>query len=83
MTIRNVTEAKAELSSLLVLVEQGEEVIISRAGKPVARLSRIERLKKPREVGFLRGKVWVSPDFDDPDPEFERLFHEDPIEPAS
>lgn len=82
MTIRNVSEAKAELSSLLVLVEQGEEVIIARAGKPVARLSRLDRPLKPRQLGLLKGQIWVSPDFDSPDPELEKLFNEGPIEPA-
>ena len=83
MTIRNVSEAKAELSALLVLVENGEEVVIARAGKPIARLTLVGRLAEPRKPGALKGKIWTSPDFDDADPELERLFYEGPIEPAS
>jgi prevent-host-death family protein len=83
MTIRSVSEAKAQLSALLVLVEQGEEVVISRAGKPVARLSRFERSREPRKLGLLKGSFNISDDFDAPDPELERLFYEWPIEPTS
>ena len=82
MTIRNVSEAKAELSALLVLVEQGEDVVIARAGKPVARLSRFERSGQPRKLGALRGKIVISPDFDAPDEELEQLFLEGPVEPS-
>ncbi|MBI1332515.1 MAG: type II toxin-antitoxin system Phd/YefM family antitoxin [Armatimonadetes bacterium] len=82
MTIRNVTETKAELSALLVLVENGEEVVISRAGKPVAKLVKIEPQKQPRKFGLLRGQGWISEDFDAPDPELEELFYEGPIEPT-
>ena len=83
MTMRNVSEAKAELSSLLVLAEQGEEVIISRSGKPVARLVKFERSTQRRKLGALKGKIWISPDFDAPSPEIEALFNEGSIEPAS
>lgn len=80
--MRNVTETKAELSALLVLVENGEDVVISRAGKPVARIVKIEHLAEPRRLGLMRGKGWVSPDFDSPDTELENLFHEGSIEPT-
>ena len=83
MTIRNVSEAKAELSALLVLVEQGEEVVISRAGKPVARLSKFDHSREPRKLGLLKGSFNIADDFDAPDPELEKLFYEGPIEPAS
>ncbi len=83
MTVRNVSEAKAELSSLLAMVERGEDVIIARSGKPIARLTRIEGRTDPRKLGALAGKIWISPDFDEPDPEFERAFYEGPVEPAA
>lgn len=82
MLQRNVTEAKAELSSLLVRVEAGEEVVIARAGKPIAKIVRIEQRGKPRKPGALKGQIWVSDDFDAPDPEIEALFYEGPIEPT-
>ena len=53
MTIRNVTETKAELSALLVLVERGQEVIISRAGKPVAKITKIHERTEPRKLGTI------------------------------
>lgn len=81
MTIRNVSEAKAELSALLVMVEAGEEIIIARAGKPVARLSRYDRPSQPRKLGALRGKLFIGSDFDAPDPELDQLFLEGPVEP--
>lgn len=61
MTVRNVTEAKAELSKLLVLVENGEEVIISRAGKQIAKLILVEEQPSRRKFGALEGK-WILPD---------------------
>ena len=83
MTIRNVSEAKAELSALLVMVENGEEVVIARGGKPVARLVPIPVRAEPRKAGALKGRIWISPDFDAPDQELEDLFRGGPIEPAS
>ena len=48
----NVQEAKTRLSELLNMVERGEDVVIAKAGKPVARLVRIEHPRR-RELGFL------------------------------
>jgi prevent-host-death family protein len=68
--IVNVHEAKTQLSRLLLNVESGEEVIIARDGKPVARLVRYEEARKKRVLGRDVGKVWISPNFDDEvDPE--------------
>ena len=64
----NVHEAKTHLSRLLVEVENGGEVTIARAGRPIARLvPAMPRAK--RELGFERGKIWISPDFDEPMPD--------------
>ncbi len=61
----NVHEAKTHLSRLLERVEAGEEVVIARAGKPVARLIAAEPAPKPhRESGFLRGGIWLAEDWD-------------------
>jgi prevent-host-death family protein len=69
----NVHEAKTHLSSLLAEVEAGGEVVIARAGKPVARLVPMRRQSvaaaRRRVAGSLRGKIWIGPDFDDPLPE--------------
>jgi prevent-host-death family protein len=81
MTVRNVSQAKAELSALLVAAENGEDVVISRAGKPIARLVPIKVLSEPRKLGVLAGKIWISPDFEDLEPPLEQ-WTEAPIEPA-
>lgn len=67
----NVHEAKTQLSRLLLKVASGEEVIIARDGKPVARLVQYETPRKKRVLGRYNGKgFYISPDFDDPvDPE--------------
>jgi prevent-host-death family protein len=75
MTIRNVSETKAQLSALLVMVESGEEVLISRAGKPVAKLIRYDRSGKPRKLGVLKGRIKIAEDFDAADPIIEKLFN--------
>lgn len=68
MAIINVHEAKSNLSKLLVRVEAGEEIIIARAGRPVARLSAV-RTAQARTPGRLEGKLRVADDFDDALPE--------------
>ena len=65
----NIFEAKTNLSKLIEQVEQGGEVIIARAGKPVARLTQLAPEKKPIRFGGLKGKIWVADDFDDPLPD--------------
>ena len=65
----NVHAAKTHLSRLLDAVAAGEEVIIAKAGKPVARLVPIDRSKQPRQLGTLAGEFTVPDDFDDPLPD--------------
>lgn len=61
----NIHEAKTNLSRLLEAVAAGEEVIIAKAGKPVARLAPLEKPgQKKREAGALKGKIWLAEDFD-------------------
>jgi prevent-host-death family protein len=64
----NVHEAKTNLSRLLVEVENGHEVTIARAGRPVARLVPAAPRAK-RELGLERGQIWIAPDFDSPMPD--------------
>jgi prevent-host-death family protein len=70
----NMHEAKTNLSKLVELVEQGERVVIARNGEPVAALIPYIEKSGPRKGGQLKGKVWMSPDFDAPSPEIEELF---------
>lgn len=74
----NVHDAKTHLSRLLQQVEDGEEVIIARAGKPVARLVPMDAvLVRERVLGGDEGKVTIAPDFDDPLPEdYLQLFED-------
>jgi prevent-host-death family protein len=81
MTTVNMHEAKTRLSQLVSKVEAGEEVVISRDGTPVAKIVPIESSKPPVKFGDMKGQIWISPDFDDPDPEFEDLVNNGPIDP--
>jgi prevent-host-death family protein len=65
MHITNISEAKAQLSALIEKVMAGEDVIIGKAGKPVAKLVRYERSEEPRRPGALRGKIEIAEDFDE------------------
>jgi prevent-host-death family protein len=71
----NIHEAKTQLSRLLKRVSAGEEVTISRAGVPVAKLIAIGPPSGSRPMGMDHGKIWISEDFDAPDPELEALFY--------
>jgi len=74
MTIQiNIHEAKTHFSDLLQRVMNGEEVIIAKAGKPVARLLPYQPVPQPRQPGNDAGLVTIAPDFDEPLPEFEDL----------
>jgi prevent-host-death family protein len=64
MILKNVSEAKAELSALLDAVAKGEEVIIGKAGVPVARLVKYQGQASARVPGALKGRIRISADFD-------------------
>ncbi len=65
----NLYEAKTQLSKLVEAAAAGEDVIIARAGKPVARLSALERPVGKRRIGILDGQISVPDDFNTPLPE--------------
>lgn len=65
----NIHEAKTQLSRLIELTQTGQEFIIAKAGKPVARLTSIDRGKSPRRLGLLDGQIQVPDDFNAPLPE--------------
>ena len=62
--MRNISQAKAELSALIKEVPKGNEVILAKAGKPVARLVAYRGPTRPRTPGSLAGQIWIAPDFD-------------------
>jgi prevent-host-death family protein len=61
----NVYEAKTHLSRLLDRVCGGEEIVIARAGRPVARLAPLVERRAPRQPGAWRGRVRIARDFDE------------------
>ncbi len=65
----NVHEAKTHFSELLKRVEGGEEILIARAGQPVAKLVPLRNPAEPRQPGGWEGQVWIAPDFDAPLPD--------------
>ncbi len=70
----NMHEAKSQLSRLAKLAWEGEEVVIAKAGEPYLRLEPYRETLAPRKLGGLEGKIWMSPDFDEPDEElFEQI----------
>jgi prevent-host-death family protein len=78
-TTLNLYEAKTHLSSLVERAAAGEEIVIAKAGKPMARLVALGR--KPLRSGLLKGKVWMADEFDDTSDEIIRSFEESEIFP--
>jgi prevent-host-death family protein len=64
MVVKNISEAKAELSALIQEVLNGNQVILAKAGKPVARIVPYEGAAQPRQPGAMAGEIWIAPDFD-------------------
>ncbi len=79
-TVDTISQAKAQLSMLVERVQAGEEVIIGKAGKPVAILSPYVAATKKRTPGALRGKIQIADDFDRLPPEIAEAFGMEPGE---
>lgn len=77
MTVVNMHEAKTHLSRLVERVAQGEDVVIAKAGRPVARLVPYEESGEPRKLGAWKGRVWMADDFDELPPELLAAFEGD------
>ena len=78
MAVIHIAAARAWLSRLLNRVTGGREVVVTKAGFHIARL--IPSGKPKRKPGTLKGKIWISPDFDKEDKEIEALFYDSPID---
>lgn len=77
MATINVHDAKTHFSRLLSRVESGEEIIIAKSGKPVARLTPLDTITRQRTPGSAKGKIVLKKGFMDPLPasllnEFEK-----------
>jgi prevent-host-death family protein len=65
----NIHEAKTHFSKLIARVRLGEEIIIAKAGEPVARLVPERRPRKPRQPGSAKGKIIIHDEFYEPLPD--------------
>ncbi|MBZ0185661.1 MAG: type II toxin-antitoxin system Phd/YefM family antitoxin [Candidatus Obscuribacterales bacterium] len=65
----NIHQAKTNLSRLVERVLNGEEIVISRSGKPVAKLVPFTKRTTVRKLGLMKGRIRMKPDFDAPLPE--------------
>jgi prevent-host-death family protein len=76
MEINNISDAKATLSQLIERVMKGEEIIIGKAGKPVAKLVPYDADMAPRALGAgkWKGNIWIADDFDDLPDDLIALF---------
>jgi prevent-host-death family protein len=72
----NLYEAKTQLSALVDAAAAGAEIVIAKHGKPMAKLVPVKNVAK-RKPGRLKGKIWMSPDFDAPMPEVVAAFEAD------
>jgi prevent-host-death family protein len=72
----NLYEAKTHLSELVERAAQGEEIVIAKAGRPLARLVALAQRTAPRPLGLLAGQVSVGADFDAPLPDDMQLAFE-------
>jgi prevent-host-death family protein len=71
----NLYDAKTQLSQLVERAAAGEEIVIAKAGRPMALLVPIKRRSAPRVPGALKGKIMIGPDFEAPLPdEIARAF---------
>ena len=64
MVVRNISQAKAELSALIAMVQQGDEIILAKSGKPVAKIVPYGGVAQRRVPGSMEGEIWIAPDFD-------------------
>ena len=80
----NIHQAKTQLSKLVEEAAQGEEIIIAKAGKPMARLVALDQAEhKTRQSGGLKGQIWIADNFDEAmNAEELALWHDAPIFPT-
>lgn len=74
MTQLDITQAKADIFKLLDLAIKGEEIVITKDNKPVAKISPITTVLRPLKRGSAKGKVWMSDDFDEPLEDFHEYM---------
>lgn len=71
----DVAQAKRQFDQLLEQVSQGEEVVITKDNRPVARLTALPPAKtRKRQFGSVKGEIWMSDDFDEPLDDFQEYM---------
>jgi prevent-host-death family protein len=75
MKVINVQDAKTHLSRLLEQVAQGEDIVLGKHGRPMARLTAYAPASEPRKLGGLAGQIQIGANFDDEDDEVSALFY--------
>jgi len=83
MAVVNMHQAKTNLSRLVQRAEAGEDIMIARNGKPVARLTALADEAAFRRTGGFNGEIWIADDFDEEDPQFNEAFYGGPLQPDS
>lgn len=74
MLISNIHHAKSNLSSLIVAVLSGKDVVIAKSGVPVAKLIKYTPKKTKRVAGLFKGNIWMSDKFNDESKEINKMF---------
>ena len=74
MSVVNIYEAKTHLSRLVARAAAGEDIVIAKAGRPVAKLVGYSEADEPRQLGGWEGRVWIADDFDELPPEILAAF---------
>lgn len=74
MLTSTIDEAQSQFARLIGLAEKGEEIVIARAGEPVAKIVPYVRAEGPRQGGQWQGQVHLAPDFDELPPSVGDAF---------
>lgn len=75
MLIANIHKAKTNLSKLVAATLAGEDVILAKNGIPVVKLSQLNQDKILNSYGKFKGKIFMADNFDDEDPEINKMFY--------
>ena len=74
MKVINVQDAKTHLSRLIDAAASGEDIVLGKYGKPMARLSSYTASTQPRRLGGREGEIRIAADFDEEDPRIDAMF---------
>ena len=75
MIVANVHQAKTDLSKLIAATLAGKDVVIAKNGLQVVKFAKYQIQKPKSSYGILKGKVWMSDNFNDESPEINKMFY--------